>query len=251
VLKDGAKMSKSRGNTVDPAAYIERYGADTVRLFMMFAAPPEQALEWSDSGVEGGHRFLKRFWRQVTAHCRMRSQPPPRARADAAACREMRRRIHATIAKVGDDYARRLSFNTAIAANMELGNALARFAAAAGDSAEGRRILTEGYESIVKMMAPVTPHIMHCLWRRLGHETPLVDCAWPQADERAMSAERCEIVVQVNGRLRSRLQLPAGSGRGAVEEQALADEKVRRFVHGREIVKTIHVENKLVNFVVR
>jgi len=251
VLKDGAKMSKSRGNTVDPAAYMERYGADTVRLFMMFAAPPQQALEWSDSGVEGGHRFLKRFWRQVTQHCRARSQPPSRARADDAACREMRRLIHAAIAKVGDDYARRLSFNTAIAANMELGNALARFAAADGGSAEGRRILTEGYESIVKMMAPVTPHIMHCLWRRLGHETPLVDCAWPQADELAMSAERCEIVVQVNGKLRCRLQLPVGSARGAVEEQALADEKVRRFVNGREIVKTIHVENKLVNFVVR
>ena len=251
VLKDGAKMSKSRGNTVDPAGYIERYGADTVRLFMMFAAPPEQALEWSDSGVEGGHRFLKRFWRQVLEHCRALSRPPARARADEEACREMRRRIHSAIAKVSDDYARRRSFNTAIAANMELSNALARFAARAGDCAEGRRILTEGYETIVKMMAPVTPHLMHCLWQRLGHETPLVDCAWPVADERWMSADHCEIVIQVNGKLRSRLRLPAGSGQAAVEEHARADEKVHRFVHGREIVKIIHVENKLVNFVVR
>ena len=249
VLKDGAKMSKSKGNTVDPERYIEKYGADTVRLFLMFAAPPEQALEWSDAGVEGGFRFLRRFWRQVTEHCRVLASPAPAAaHPDTGACRDLRRLIHATIAKVSDDYARRRSFNTAIAANMELSNALARFG---DESSDGRKVKSEGYEAIVKMMAPVTPHVMHCLWRRLGHETPLLDCAWPVADERALHSDHCEIVVQVNGRLRDRLRLPAGCSRALIEERALANDKVRRFLEGKDVVKTIHVEGKLVNFVTR
>ncbi len=249
VLKDGAKMSKSKGNTVDPERYIEKYGADTVRLFLMFAAPPEQALEWSDAGVEGGFRFLRRFWRQVSEHCRALAAPAPvGARPDETACRDLRRRIHATIAKVSDDYARRCSFNTAIAANMELSNALARFA---DDSDKGRKVRSEGYEAIVKMMAPVTPHVMHCLWRRLGHRTPVLDCTWPLADERAMQTDHREIVVQVDGKLRARLRLPDGCERALIEKRALADGRVRRFIEGKDVVKTIHVEGRLVNFVVR
>ena len=249
VLKDGAKMSKSKGNTVDPQGYIEKYGADTVRLFLMFAAPPEQALEWSDAGVEGGFRFLRRLWRQVTEHCRALETPAPaEARPDKVACRGLRRRIHATIAKVSDDYARRHSFNTAIAANMELTNALARFA---DDSSEGRKARSEGYEAVVKMMAPVAPHVAHRLWQRLGHQTPVLDCAWPVADERAMSDDYCNVVVQVNGKLRSNLRLPTGSARALIEQRALADDKVRRFTEGKNVVKTIHVEGKLINFVVR
>ena len=250
VLKDGSKMSKSKGNTVDPEEMIERYGADTVRLFILFAAPPEQSLEWSDTGVEGAHRFLKRLWRQVSLHCEQvaadgRSSDSDEA-ADGRLCADMRRRIHATIAKVGDDVGRRKTFNTAIAANMELLNDLARFD---GKSAAARAVRQEGFEAVVRMLSPIVPHIAHHLWYRLGHETAVIDAAWPQADPAILVCRDCEIVVQVDGKLRGRINLPVGSERRMIEGAAREDERVRRFIADRTIRKTIVVPDRLVNFV--
>ena len=250
VLKDGVKMSKSRGNTVDPENLIERYGADTVRLFMMFASPPDQSLEWSSAGVEGAHRFLKRLWRQVTMHCE--STTPGFKAGDAvedveSRRVELRRRIHETIAKVSDDVSRRYTFNTAIAANMELLNALSRFD---DPSTAGHAVRHEGFEAVVRMLAPVVPHVTHCLWRKLGHEDAVIDAPWPRADKTVLARETCEVVVQVNGKLRARIEMPAGSEREALEAAALAHEKVKRYTDGTVVRKTIVVPDRLVNFVV-
>ncbi len=245
VLKDGAKMSKSKGNTVDPQALIERYGADTVRLFVMFAAPPEQSLEWSDSGVEGAHRFLRRLWRQVQGH--VSSAPDaPQAAAPETRRRELRRRLHETIAKVGDDMGRRHTFNTAIAANMELLNQLARFQ---DRSPEGRALMQEALEAVVLMLSPIVPHIAHALWSALGRDTPIVDMPWPRPDPGALAQERLELVVQVNGRLRGRIRVPADSARAAVEQAALANENVQRFLEGKTVRKVVVVPGRLVNIV--
>ncbi len=247
VLKDGAKMSKSHGNTVDPGELIERYGADTVRLFVMFAAPSEQSLEWSDAGVEGASRFLKRLWKQVSDHCeRCAADPAPDDGADDTSCADLRRHIHAAIAKVSDDVGRRYTFNTAIAANMELLNELARFD---GRSRAGREAMQEGLEAAVRMLSPVVPHIAHRLWHALGHTEAVIDSPWPQVDASALVRETCEIVVQVNGKLRGRIEMPVGSEREAVEKAARADEQVKRFMDGATVRKTIVVPDRLVNFV--
>ncbi len=262
VLKDGAKMSKSHGNTVDPDELIERYGADTVRLFVMFAAPPEQSLEWSDAGVEGAYRFLKRLWRQVSVHCEgvesddasgtghtmMQKNLKKRDTASDDGHRAgLRRRIHETIAKVSDDVGRRYTFNTAIAANMELLNELSRFD---DHSRAGREVMQEGFEAVVKMLSPVVPHVAHCLWHALGHQEAVIDCPWPQADPAALVRDTCEIAVQVNGKLRACIEMPVGSAREAIAEAARAHEKVRHFTDGATVRKTIVVPDRLINFVV-
>ena len=247
VLKDGAKMSKSKGNTVDPQALIERYGADTVRLFMMFAAPPEQSLDWSDSGVEGASRFLKRLWRFVAAHLASGPAAPVDAAALDAAQRELRRKVHETIAKVSDDVGRRYTFNTAIAAVMELINALTR---AEDDSPQGRAVMREAVEAVVLLLAPVVPHVCQALWESLGRDGLVIDAPWPEADTAALARDSVEVVVQVNGKLRARLTLPAGAGREALEAAARADENVRRFIGEQAIRKVIVVGEKLVNIVV-
>ncbi len=247
VLKDGAKMSKSKGNTVDPQALIDRYGADTVRLFMMFAAPPEQSLDWSDSGVEGAARFLKRLWRFVSAEAVRGPAPAVDTAALDAGQRELRCRLHETIAKVGDDVGRRYTFNTAIAAVMELINALTRFE---DDSPQGRAVMREAVDAVVLLLAPVVPHVCQVLREALGHDGLVVDAAWPVADERARVRDQVDIVVQVNGKLRARLSLPADAARDAVERAATADENVRRFIDGKAIRKVVVVPGKLVNIVV-
>jgi leucyl-tRNA synthetase len=247
VLKDGAKMSKSKGNTVDPEALIERYGADTVRLFMMFAAPPEQSLEWSDEGVEGSYRFLKKLWRSVAEHL---SAGPAEA-LDVASLdrgqRDIRRKTHETIAKVGDDIGRRYTFNTAIAAMMELLNALNRFD---DDSAAGRAVVREALSAIVAMLSPIIPHACHALWQSLGEEGAVVDAGWPMVDENALGRSEVEIVVQVNGRLRARVAMPVGADRDAVQAAALAEPNVQKFIDGKTIRKVVVVPDKLVNVVV-
>ena len=245
VLKDGVKMSKSRNNTVNPDELIERYGADALRLFVLFASPPERTLEWSDRGVEGASRFLKRLWNLALAH--EEGGADPDANADAAAVREMRRLVHKTILKISGDY-RRCGFNTAIAAAMELLNALSRFD---DQSAQGRRAKTEGFEVIIIMLAPIVPHVTHCLWRRLGHEEALIDRPWPVADPQLARSDQCEVVIQVNGKLRSRIQVATGSEEGQVKGAALQDRKVKAFIAGKEVVKAIYVKDKLLNFVVR
>jgi leucyl-tRNA synthetase len=247
VLKDGAKMSKSKGNTVDPQELIERYGADTVRLFMMFAAPPEQSLDWSDSGVDGASRFLKRLWKLVTADVAEGPAPAldPAALDDAQ--RELRRKTHETIAKVGDDIGRRYTFNTAIAAVMELMNVVSRFE---DRSPQGRAVLREAMESVVLLLSPVVPHICQELWSVLGRNGYVIDARWPQADPGALVRDTVEVVVQVNGKLRGRVAVPAGAGREVVEATARADENVRRFLDDVTVRKVIVVPDKLINFVV-
>jgi leucyl-tRNA synthetase len=248
VLKDGAKMSKSKGNTVDPQALIEQYGADTARLFMMFAAPPEQSLEWSDAGVEGAHRFLKRLWKRVYSHVQVGRPPALNVAELTDEQRAMRRQVHETVAKFSDDVGRRFTFNTAIASVMELLNALNRYEESAP---QDRAVVQEALEMVVKLLAPIVPHVCHSLWRALGHETAIIDCAWPQADESALSRNEIQIVVQVNGKLRGRVSVPVNAERKLIEETALADDNVQRFIEEKGIVKIIVVPGKLVNVVVK
>jgi leucyl-tRNA synthetase len=247
VLKDGAKMSKAKGNTVDPQALIERFGADTVRLFMMFAAPPEQALEWSDDGVQGASRFMKRFWSAVQNY----SAEGPVPALDIAALddgqRDLRRKTHQTIAKVSDDIGRRYTFNTAIAATMELLNAVNRFE---DRSEQGRAVVGEALEAVVLLLSPMVPHICHALWHVLGHETALVDVRWPAFDESALQQDMLEIVVQVNGKLRGRIKVATDTAKEEIAELALADENVQRYIAGKDVRKTIVVPGRLVNVVV-
>jgi leucyl-tRNA synthetase len=247
VLKDGAKMSKSKGNTVDPAEYVERYGADTVRLFSLFAAPPDQSLEWADSGIEGAHRFLKRLWRLVQDHLAagpLPSEPP--ADLDGAP-REARRKVHETIAKVSDDMGRRQTFNTAIAAVMELCNELGRLDS--GDEAS-RAVLHEGLHAAVRLLVPIVPHICHHLWQQLGGDGDATYAPWPTVDESALVRDSIEIVVQVNGKVRARMEVAADADREALEAAALAQDNARRFMEGKTVRKVIVVPGKLVNIVV-
>jgi len=247
VLKDGTKMSKAKGNTVDPQGLIEKYGADTVRLFMMFAAPPEQTLEWSDDGVQGSFRFLKRFWSAVVDH----AGKGPAGDVDIDALndtqKELRRKTHQTIAKISDDIGRRHSFNTAVAASMELLNAINKLA---DESDAGRAVARESLEAVVVMLSPIVPHICHALWQELGHESALIDQRWPAIDESALELELVEIVVQVNGKLRGRVSVAVDVAKDVVEAAALADENVQRFITDKDIRKIIVVPGRLVNIVV-
>lgn len=245
VLKDGAKMSKAKGNTVDPQDLIAKYGADTVRLFMMSAAPPEQSLEWSDDGVQGAYRFLKRFWHAVDKHCSAGSVESATQFNDLQ--KDLRRKTHQTIAKVSDDIGRRYKFNTAIAATMELLNAISRFD---DSSPEGRAVVQEALDSIVLLLAPIVPHICHNLWAQLGHSEPLLVASWPATDEKALAQDLIEIVVQVNGKLRGRISVAIDADDDAVREQAFNDENVQRFIAGKEVRKAIVVPGRLVSFVV-
>ena len=247
VLKDGAKMSKAKGNTVDPQALIEKYGADTVRLFMMFAAPPEQALEWSDEGVQGSFRFLKRFWTAVSEHAACGAAGSVDASALDDNQKELRRKTHRTIAKISDDLSRRHSFNTVVAASMELLNAVNKFT---DDSSMGRAVAREALQAVVLMLSPMVPHICHALWRELGHESALIDQPWPEVDHSALELELIELVVQVNGKLRARMSVVADADADAVETQALADVNVQRFIAGKDIRRVVVVPGRLVNIVV-
>jgi len=247
VLKDGAKMSKNKGNTVDPQELIDKYGADTVRLFMMFAAPPEQALEWSDDGVQGSYRFLKRFWTAVQGHVDSGAVGAIDIAALSDEQKDLRRKTHQTIAKISDDIGRRYTFNTAIAASMELLNAVNR---SNDSSTAGRAVVHEALESVVLMLSPMVPHICHELWSVLGHKTALIDVPWPVTDEQALEADLVEIVVQVNGKLRGRISVATDADNDSVGALALADPNVQRFVGDQEVRKTIVVPGRLVNIVV-
>ena len=247
VLKDGAKMSKNKGNTVDPQELIAKYGADTVRLFMMFAAPPEQPLEWSDDGVQGSFRFLKRFWSAVQNHVDGGAVGALNVDSLNAAQKDLRRKTHQTIAKISDDIGRRYTFNTAVAASMELLNAVNRY----DDSSDaGRAVVNEALEAAILMLSPMVPHICHALWAALGHKTALIDVPWPQVDASALEADEVEMVVQVNGKVRSRILVAVDASNDTVAAQALADENVQRFVADNTVRKTIVVPGRLVNIVV-
>ena len=251
VLKDGAKMSKSKGNTVDPQEMIAKYGADTVRLFILFAAPPTQDLEWSDSGLEGSYRFVNKIYRLVSSFI---SEAQSHAIASLnidtlnKAQKDIRQKTHQTLNKITDDMSRRHSFNTAIAALMELSNALAKFTATDEQSMAVRK---ESIDIILKSLSPITPHICHYLWNALGNEAAIINEAWPKVDETALVQDEVQIVVQVNGKLRAKLMLSADMDKAQVESQALTDENVAKFTEGKNVVKVIVVPNKLVNIVVK
>ena len=248
VLKDGAKMSKSKGNTVDPGPLVERYGADTVRLFMMFASPPEQSLEWSQEGVEGASRFLKRLWRAVLEHVRFDTPDEEEKPAGyTTEQKDMRRRIHETIAKISDDLGRRHTFNTAIAAIMELLNDLGRFE---DDSQVGCALRQETLEAIVLMLSPIAPHICEVLWQSLGGEGLLVDQPWPDVDELALERDEIELVVQVKGKLRGRISVSTQADDDTIRQAALTDVNVQRFVGDSPVRKVIIVPGRLVNIVI-
>jgi len=248
VLKDGAKMSKSKGNTVDPQGLIQQYGADTVRMFVMFAAPPEQSLEWSDSGVEGAFRFLKRLWRQVFLHVENTQKIPAMDKATLTdEQKNIRRQLHLALKKAGDDYGRRYTFNTVIAANMELVNTLSKVK---DDSANGLAVRQEVLEAILLMLAPITPHVCQQLWTELGHENKIVVESWPELDESALEQDSIKMMLQVNGKLRGNVSVSASSSKDEIEALALADENVQRFVDGKSIKKIIVVPKRLVNIVV-
>ena len=238
-------MSKSRNNGVDPNGLVHQYGADTARLFMMFTAPPEQSLEWSDEGVQGAHRFLRRLWKAVADHVGMVAAEG--APASEASDRDLRRLAHQTLVKVKDDIGRRRVFNTAIAQVMELLNALQKHD---GRDAAARCVRHEALEIAVLSLAPIVPHIGHALWQALGHPEPLHATRWREADPAALTQDLVEIVVQVNGKLRGRVQVASGADRATVEAVALADTQVQRFLEGRTPRKVIVVPGKLVNVVV-
>jgi leucyl-tRNA synthetase len=250
VLKDGSKMSKSKGNTVDPQGLIEQYGADTVRLFIMFAAPPEQSLEWSDSGVEGASRFLKRLWRQVYLHVEGRvgnAHPTLDKSIMTDEQKTVRRQLHQTIQKVTHDMSVRIIFNTAIAANMELINTLSKFT---DESDNGKAIRQEVLESSVLMLSPIVPHICHQLWLDLGHENAVVSESWLAMDESALVQDSLEYIIQVNGKLRSKVSVSASASKAEIEAAALSDAHTVHFIDGQPIKKVIIVPNKLVNIVI-
>ena len=246
VLKDGAKMSKSKGNTVDPQSLIDAYGADTVRLFSMFAAPPEQSLEWSDSGVEGANRFLKRLWKLVGKQV----ATPAIAALDVTALNDqqkaVRRKTHETIAKVSDDFGRRQTFNTAIAAIMELCNELGKLDA---DNEQSRAVTGEALHAVVLMLCPIVPHICHELWQALGEDGDILHASWPGVDEAALTRDSIDIVVQVNGKVRAKMQVAADADKSSIEAQAVAQDNVQRFLEGVTVRKVIVVPGKLVNIV--
>ena len=245
VLKDGTKMSKSRGNTVDPQKLIDRYGADTVRLFSMFAAPPEQSLEWSDSGVEGANRFLRRLWRMVSEHIGRGPVADIEISELDKAQKNLRRKTHETIGKVNDDYGRRQTFNTAIAAVMELCNEVSKLDTS---SANGLAVEREALQAALLLLCPIVPHATEHLWRELCGED-IILARWPLVDSAALSRDELEIVVQVNGKVRAKLSVAVDADKETLEAAALAEENVIRFIEEKTVRKVIVVPGKLVNVV--
>ena len=248
VLKDGAKMSKSKGNTVDPMSLIERYGADTVRMFTMFASAPDQSLDWSDSGVEGSYRFLKRLWKQLMEHRPISLTDFGKLELSSEQ-KQLRLKAHQTLAKVTDDFDRRQTFNTAIAATMELLNAVSKFSENQSGEID-RLVVQEALEFSVLMLAPIVPHFSHAAWSHLGHDGAAMDARWPMVDSSALEQDSMLIVLQVNGKLRSKVEVPKDIAKSDLEELALSDEAIKRFTSEGTVRKVIVVPNKLVNIVV-
>lgn len=240
------KMSKSKNNGVDPQAMIDAYGADTCRLFMMFASPPDMSLEWSDAGVEGASRFLRRVWRLAQAHVNAGLPAALDTAALSDAQKDVRRAIHLAIKQASQDVGQHHKFNTAIAAVMTLMNVLEKAPQA---DAQDRALLQEGLETVALLLAPITPHICHELWRELGHADAVIDAAWPKVDESALVQDTLQLVVQVNGKLRGQIEVAADASRETVEAIARANENVLRFTEGLTIRKVIVVPGKLVNIV--
>jgi leucyl-tRNA synthetase len=241
------KMSKSKNNGIDPQNLVDRYGADTVRLFSMFASPPDQSLEWSDSGVEGASRFLRRVWSQVMSHVEAGPCEPLDTDALGDSEKEVRRLLHDTIAKVSDDISRRYTFNTAIAAVMELSNHLARVD---DSSPQARAVLREAWLAVIRLLGPIAPYIGEELWSALGGEGPLHSAPWPEVDESARVRSQVTLVVQINGKLRARLDVEPGLAEEAALEHALGLENVQKHMGFGQVRKVIYIPDRLLNIVV-
>jgi leucyl-tRNA synthetase len=254
VIKDGAKMSKSKGNVVDPDDLIRTLGADTARLFSLFAAPPEKDLDWNDHGVEGASRFLNRVWRFVVTHAADFTSAPAKATPTTEPGRAFRRTIHETIAKATQDIERDFHFNTAISAVMELVNALYAFEAASHDgmpAPERAALLREAVETTLLLLGPIAPHVTEELWAQLGHTESLFTRPWPEADPAALVRNEITLVVQVDGKVRSRLNIAVGTPEDRIQHLALADERVQPWVRERAVERVVVVANRLVNIVTR
>ena len=246
------KMSKSKNNGVDPQSMVGKYGADTVRLFSLFASPPDQSLEWNEAGVEGMSRFLRRLWRDLHAHVSQPDHPEVDPKSLDTKQKTLRRQTHETIAKVSDDYGRRYAFNTAIASCMELLNALSKFDNDPDQSRsdQGRAVRHEAFESMVLLLTPITPHISQALWVALGHDDPVHAHAWPKADEDALRKDSVKLAVQVNGKLRGTIEVAVDAARETVESAALGNADVRNYVGNAPVKKIVYVPGKIVSIVI-
>jgi len=252
VHKDGEVMSKSKGNTIAPDDVIKRYGADTLRLYILFAGPPELAMEWSESGIEGPHRFLQQVWRLLDRHAEALAREPrtPIGSGLPPAAAELRRKVHQTIQRVTHDIEERIQLNTAVAALMELKNEIQRVEAEVS-TGPGREVLRDALETLVKLLNPFTPHVCEELWARLGHATSLVREAWPAFDAAAAREDEVELAVQVNGKVRGRITVAREAREDEIRGLALAEPRVAEQVNGKEIVKFVVVPLRLVSLVVR
>jgi leucyl-tRNA synthetase len=253
VLKDGSKMSKSKGNVVSPEEIVAKYGADTARLFILFAAPPEKDLEWSDQGVEGCYRFLNRVWRLVNEckdackHYVRGEKPANLSERD----KELRYVVHNTIKRVTVDIEERFNFNTAISAIMEMVNAIHQYKEKVDESQQNMAVLGEAITNLLLLLAPFAPHIAEELWEVTGHEGSIHAQPWPVYDSQALVQEEVEVVVQVNGKVRDRMMVPADASQQEVQDMALNLSKIQELIKGKSVVKVIVVPNKLVNIVVK
>lgn len=247
VIKDGKKMSKSIGNVVSPAEIIEKYGADTARLFILFAAPPERELDWSDKGVEGSYRFLNRVHRLVFEFAEQCKNAPAQYKPENKADKELAYAMNYTIKKVSDDVGGRFNFNTAISSIMELVNEMYKYK----EGTINQGLFKAAIENLVLVLSPFTPHICEEMWEHLGHDTFIYSEAWPVCDESALVRDTIEIVVQINGKVKEKMDIPAGLGKDELEKLAMENEKVQKLTSGKNVVKVIAVPGKLVNIVVK
>ncbi len=246
VTKDGSAMSKSKGNVVDPDDMIKKYGADTVRLFMLFTAPPEKDLEWSESGIEGSFRFVNKIWKLVTSNLDVFE-----LEGESEKYIEVKRKIHQTIKKVTEDLGDRYHFNTAIASIMELYNTLSAKLNDLQSDDDGKKILREALEAILKLMSPFTPHFTEELWEITGHKTRLLDSEWPKYNEKYLVADSFTLVVQINGKVRARMEMDRGMEEEEIKKIVLSDNKVKQWIEGKEIKKFIYVKEKIVSIFVK
>ena len=257
VIKDGAKMSKSLGNVVSPDDMVARYGADSTRMYTLFAAPPDRDLDWQDAGVEGVSRFLSRVYRFVMRNAKP-DDPAWKGSVSGAtlspAARQMQRKLHQTIKRITEDFGGRWHFNTSIAAIMELVNEMYAYedSVQRGEAdARAAALMADVQRKLVLMLAPFAPYLAHELWEMLGETSDLLRAPWPQYDPALAKEEEVEIAIQVNGKIRSRIVVPADADRRQVRELALADEKVKAAIEGKEVVKVLVVKGRLVNIVVK
>ena len=250
VLKDGSKMSKSKGNVVDPNEVINKYGADALRLFVMFVAPPEQSFEWSDKGLQGAYRYIKRLWTMVNEHIESGVPAKQDFEGSSPEINRLRQKTHKTLLKVKDDYERRHSFNTAVAAIMELTNFVPKEYLSNKASLTERSAADEAIKNILIMISPIAPHVSQELWSMLNNEDMIIDVNWPHVNEKLLIENLVELVIQVNGKLRGKIEIETGLGNEEVEVLALKNENVHKHIDGKKIKKFIYIPNKLINIVV-